>query len=169
MRRVYSVLTPSYVTDRLLVLVALHPDQLSLLEPPAEAPAHETSLATRQETTTRDGQTASDRARRQSKPTIGATSDPVGVALLTTEEAASVLRVHPRTVQRLVERGDLSAVHIGSAVRFDPQDVGGLVERVKSAGTPSTVDARVRARGRGSASFAERLRSRQHEHRAAHA
>jgi excisionase family DNA binding protein len=93
----------------------------------------------------------------------------VAGALLTTEEAASVLRVHPRTVQRLVERGDLCAVHIGSAVRFDPQDVGGLVERVKSARTAPAVDARVRARGRGSGSFAERLRSRQHEHRAAHA
>jgi excisionase family DNA binding protein len=91
------------------------------------------------------------------------------VALLTTEEAASVLRVHPRTVQRLVERGHLCAVHIGSAVRFDPQDVGGLVERVKSPRTAPAVDSRIRARGRGAGSFAERLRSRQHEHRAAHA
>jgi excisionase family DNA binding protein len=163
------VLTPSYVTDKLPTLVALHPDQLSLLEPPAEAPTQETTPATRQETTTRDRRTASDRVRPHSKPTIGATSEPVGVALLTTEEAASVLRVHPRTVQRLVERGDLCAVHIGSAVRFDPQDVVGLVERVKSAPAAPAVDARVRARGRGSGSFAERLRSRQHEHRAAHA
>jgi excisionase family DNA binding protein len=52
--------------------------------------------------------------------------------LLTTEEAAALLHVHPRTVQRLVERGDLSAVHPGGAVRFDQQDVHGLIARVKS-------------------------------------
>jgi excisionase family DNA binding protein len=103
--------------------------------------------------------------RRRSNP-ANRTSELTAVALLTTEEAASVLLVHPRTVQRLVERGHLCAVHIGSAVRFDPQDVGGLVERVKSA---RRTPASVRARGRGGGSFAERLRSRQHEHRAAHA
>lgn len=164
------MLTTSYVIDKLLELVALHPDQLSLLDaPPDGPPAQETRPSTRQGTTARDRRTGSDRVRRRSNPASRATSGPVAVALLTTEEAASVLRVHPRTVQRLVERGDLCAVHIGSAVRFDPQEVGALVERVKSARTAPTVDARVRARGRGSGSFAERLRSRQHEHRAAHA
>jgi excisionase family DNA binding protein len=148
--------------------MALHPDQLSLLEaPPDEPQAQAAKPATRQETTARDRRTRGGRVNPRSDSTSEATSNPVAVALLTTEEAASVLRVHPRTVQRLVERGDLSAVHIGSAVRFDPQDVGGLVERVKSARTAPAIDARVRARGRGS--FAERLRSRQHEHRAAHA
>jgi excisionase family DNA binding protein len=43
--------------------------------------------------------------------------------LLTTAEAAAVLHVHPRTVQRLVERSQLEAIHLGAAVRFDPQDV----------------------------------------------
>lgn len=155
------------MTDRLLALVVLHPDQLSLLDaPPDEPQAQQTKPATRQETTARDRRT---RPKPRSNSASGASSDPVAVALLTTEEAASVLRVHPRTVQRLVERGDLCAVHIGSAVRFDQEDVAGLVERVKSAGAAPTVDTRVRARGRGSGSFAERLRSRQHEHRAAHA
>jgi excisionase family DNA binding protein len=150
--------------------VALHPDQLSLLDaPPDEPQAQEAKPATRQEATAGDRPTRRNRVNPRSNSTSRATSDPVAVALLTTEEAASVLRVHPRTVQRLVERGDLSAVHIGSAVRFDPQDVGGLVERVKSARVPPAVDARVRARGRTPGSFAERLRSRQHEHRAAHA
>lgn len=148
--------------------MALHPDQLSLLDaPPSEPRAQETKQATRRETTVGDRCPGSDRVGRRSSPASRAASEPVAIALLTTEEAASVLRVHPRTVQRLVERGHLCAVHIGSAVRFDPQDVGGLVERVKSAGTAPAVDTR--ARGRGSGSFAERLRSRQHEHLAAHA
>src|SRR5947208_4799089 len=44
-------------------------------------------------------------------------ADPAdGATLLTTIEAAHLLRVHPRTVQRLVERGQLSAVHLGGAV-----------------------------------------------------
>lgn len=163
------MLTPSYVIDKLLDLVALHPDQLSLLDAPPEQPAPETRPATRQEMNAHDRPTGNDRACRRSSPASRAVFEPAAVALLTTEEAASVLRVHPRTVQRLVERGDLCAVHIGTAVRFDPQDVGGLVERVKSAPAAPAVDARVRARGRGAGSFAERLRSRQHEHRAAHA
>lgn len=156
------MLTPSYVIDKLPDLVALHPDQLSLLDaPPDEPPAPETRPAARQETTAPDRRTGGVRMRRRSISASGATSEPVAVALLTTEEAASVLRVHPRTVQRLVERGDLCAVHIGSAVRFDPQDVGGLVERVKSTRAAPMVDTRVRALGRGAGSFAERLRSRQ--------
>lgn len=150
--------------------MVLHPDQLSLLDaPPDEPQTQQTKPATRQETTAHDRRTRSDRVNPRTNSTSGGTFNPVAVALLTTEEAASVLRVHPRTVQRLVERGDLCAVHIGSAVRFDPQDVGGLVERVKSSRKAPAIDARVRARGRGAGSFAERLRSRQHEHRAAHA
>jgi excisionase family DNA binding protein len=90
-------------------------------------------------------------------------------ALLTTQEAADMLRVHPRTVQRLVERGQLSAVHLGTAVRFDPADVADLTERFKrraSGLTPSATDV-VRPSRAGRVSFADRLRSQQDEHRAA--
>jgi excisionase family DNA binding protein len=88
-------------------------------------------------------------------------------ALLTTGEAARLLRVHPRTVQRLVGRGELRAVHLGGAVRFDPHDVGALVERVKhSPAAPAAINP-VRARRFAASSFAERLRSRNDEHRAA--
>jgi excisionase family DNA binding protein len=92
-------------------------------------------------------------------------------ALLTTDEAASLLHVHPRTVQRLVERGQLAAIHLGSAVRFDPRDVSSLIAGVKSQrhDPRPTLSDPVRA-GRGHrVSFADRLRSSQHEHRAAHA
>lgn len=96
---------------------------------------------------------------------------PDAPALLTTREAAEVLHVHPRTVQRLVERGELSAVHLGSAVRFDPFDLGGLIARLKrrTKGPEAEVADSVRARSGARVSFGDRLRSQQHEHRAAQA
>ena len=96
---------------------------------------------------------------------------PTGSALLTTREAAEVLHVHPRTVQRLVERGELSVIRLGSAVRFDPFDLGGLISRLKrrTKNSESSVADSVRARNGAAVSFADRLRSQQHEHRAAHA
>ena len=92
-------------------------------------------------------------------------------ALLTTSEAAEVLHVHPRTVQRLVERGELSAVHLGGAVRFDPFDLGGLIARLKRRknGPEAEIADSVRARSGARVSFADRLRSQQHEHRATQA
>jgi excisionase family DNA binding protein len=95
----------------------------------------------------------------------------VAPGLLTTSETAALLHVHPRTVQRLVERGQLEAIHLGSAVRFDPGDVAALTEREKqrAAAAPTALADRVRASRGARVSFAERLRSRQHEHRAAQA
>ena len=91
--------------------------------------------------------------------------------LLTTTETAALLHVHPRTVQRLVERGQLEAIHLGTAVRFDPGDVAALTEREKqrAAAAPTALADRVRASRGARVSVAERLRSRQHEHRAAQA
>ncbi len=85
--------------------------------------------------------------------------------LLTTNEAARLLRVHPRTVQRLVERGELSAVHLGSAVRFDPHDIAGLVARVKDTAVTTESDEPLRRPVRlkraiaASSSFRNRVRS----------
>jgi hypothetical protein len=65
-------------------------------------------------------------------------------------------------VQRLVERGQLCAVHLGGAVRFDPHDVVGLIDRLKRGAVPS---GPVEARGpalRGvalSTSFRDRIAS----------
>lgn len=102
-----------------------------------------------------------------------ATVDELRVApgLLTTSETAALLHVHPRTVQRLVERGQLEAIHLGTAVRFDPGDVAALTEREKqrAAAAPTALADHVRASRGARVSFAERLRSRQHEHRAAQA
>jgi excisionase family DNA binding protein len=92
-----------------------------------------------------------------------------GPALLTTREAADLLRVHPRTVQRLVERGQLSAIHLGTAVRFDRADLAELTGRLKrrAAAVASPTAAVVRPGRAVRISFADRLRSQQDEHRAA--
>src|SRR5215213_5086163 len=81
--------------------------------------------------------------------------------LLTTYEAADLLHVHPRTVQRLVEPGELGAVRLGSAVRFDPLDLTALTERLKRSAPTRAVppNAAVRRGRAASRSFADRLRS----------
>lgn len=114
--------------------------------------------------------TPDDTTPRPSEPP--AVDEPqVTPGLLTTTETAALLHVHPRTVQRLVERGQLEAIHLGTAVRFDPGDVAALTEREKqrAAAAPTALADRVRASRGARVSFAERLRSRQHEHRAAQA
>jgi excisionase family DNA binding protein len=112
------------------------------------------------------GAVVASRSQSQSLETPACTS-----GLLTTNEAATRLHVHPRTVQRLVERGQLSAVRLGAAVRFDPADLASLTDRLKhNAGAPPAAPANAVRAGRGAGvSFADRLRSHQHEHRAAQA
>ncbi len=114
--------------------------------------------------------TAEDRTPRAESP-AAVDEAPVPPGLLTTHETAALLHVHLRTVQRLVERGELEAIHLGTAVRFDPGDVAALTERQKqrAAAAPTVLADRVRASRDARVSFAERLRSRQHEHRAAQA
>jgi len=72
-----------------------------------------------------------------------------------------VLRVHPRTVQRLVERGQLDAIHLGAAVRFDPRDVAELTARLKRpAPTAAAAGVNVLRPSRPvRITFADRLRS----------
>ena len=77
--------------------------------------------------------------RRKTKRALGTgvasgRSQTPALALLTTREAADLLRVHPRTVQRLVRRGDLAAVRLGTATRFDPDDVACLIAQLKRTG-----------------------------------
>lgn len=148
------------------------PDQLSLddweqmlnegrdTQPPGERTGEPKRLV-RQEATRADRPEGSGRADAGAT-SRSATVPPPDAApvLLTTDEAAALLHVHPRTVQRLVERGELCAVHLGCAVRFDPQDIATLVERVKRGGrTAPAVSDPLPARRRGSVSFADRLRS----------
>jgi excisionase family DNA binding protein len=144
--------------------------QLSLLEldeSPKEKPPALAQHRTRKETTA--GGTPPE-LHRPPSPTATSSAQEKET-LLTTEEAATLLRVHPRTVQRLVARGQLAAIHLGSAVRFDPRDLGNLIADHKQcrSGTGATTSSRLRATRGGRISFADRLRSEAHEHRAAHA
>jgi excisionase family DNA binding protein len=110
----------------------------------------------RQDATERDTTSEADAAHEGGSVTVSRSSG----ALLTTVETAELLHVHPRTVQRLVERGELCAVHLGAAVRFDPDDVAALTGRLKRYVETSHSHAGDVRRGRGSpVSFAERLRS----------
>src|SRR5438105_3983558 len=127
----------------------VHAAQLSLLEidEPAKGTASKRSTQPDRPRTTRRDKPAetATRPRNGARPQSQSLTPVIPSAgLLTTEEAAALLHVHPRTVQRLVERGDLSAVHLGGAVRFDQQDVQGPIARVKSRATIRTQDDAVR-------------------------
>jgi excisionase family DNA binding protein len=90
----------------------------------------------RQNVTRRDKADESDR-RLSDRRTPASLAD--GGSLLTTTEAARLLHVHPRTVQRLVRSGALSAVHIGRAVRFDSRDLLALTDRLRGDVSASIV------------------------------
>jgi excisionase family DNA binding protein len=53
--------------------------------------------------------------------------------LLTLNEAASLLAVSPKTLQRLVARGDLAVIRVGSSLRFAVSDLDAFVARHRSA------------------------------------
>lgn len=104
---------------------------------------------------------ASDHPAERPAPSLNeAQLASAGVGLLTTREVADALHVHPRTVQRLVERGELAVVHLGAAIRFDRAEMMRLVAERTGRAT-RRIDPQkdtLRARPSG-ASFAKRLRS----------
>jgi excisionase family DNA binding protein len=51
--------------------------------------------------------------------------------LLTAREAARLLSISPRTLWTLTNRGELPAVRIGRAIRYDPVDLRHWIERQK--------------------------------------
>ena len=53
--------------------------------------------------------------------------------LLTLNEAATLLAVSPKTLQRLVARGDLAVIRVGSSLRFSTSDLEAFVARHRSA------------------------------------
>jgi excisionase family DNA binding protein len=151
----------------------VHAQQLSLLEigdQPKDEPRSSPRPGKRQQMTRDDTRAERPPRSDDGAPPIAAL-DRAAATLLTTDEVAELLRVHPRTVQRLVERGQLAAVHLGSAVRFDPDDLGGLISGHKHERRSSRTATADRPRSGRAArvSFADRLRSEKHEHRAAQA
>jgi len=49
--------------------------------------------------------------------------------LLDSHQAAAMLKVHPRTLQRLVHRGEIAAVHVGKLWRFKASTLTAWIDR----------------------------------------
>lgn len=49
--------------------------------------------------------------------------------LLDSHAAAALLGVHPRTLQRMVLRGEISGLHVGKLWRFRPSSIDQWIER----------------------------------------
>jgi excisionase family DNA binding protein len=49
--------------------------------------------------------------------------------LLDSHAAAALLGVHPRTLQRMVLRGEISGLHVGKLWRFRPSAIDQWIER----------------------------------------
>lgn len=49
--------------------------------------------------------------------------------LLDSEEAAALMRVHPKTLQKLARRGELKGLHVGKLWRFREVDIAAWIER----------------------------------------
>ena len=54
----------------------------------------------------------------QRKPSIPAAPSPTFEPLLDSDEAAALLRIHPKTLQRMARQGEIAAIHIGKLWRF---------------------------------------------------
>lgn len=52
------------------------------------------------------------------KPSMPAAQSPTFEPLLDSEEAAALLRIHPKTLQRMARQGEIAAIHIGKLWRF---------------------------------------------------
>jgi len=88
----------------------------------------------------------------------------VSVQLLTVEEVAERLRVHPKTVRRMLARGELGRVTLGRAVRIREDELEQLVatNTARGAGGPRR-PARALRPIEGRRSFVDRLRSQDGE------
>lgn len=60
------------------------------------------------------------------------------MTLLTVDEAAEQLRCHPVTIRRMIRRGDLAAVKVGSVYRISADDL--KPTRVTPQQKPARVD-----------------------------
>ncbi len=48
--------------------------------------------------------------------------------LMKPDEVSEALRVHPVTLQRMIERGEVPAIRVGRGYRFRPTDVNSYLE-----------------------------------------
>lgn len=52
--------------------------------------------------------------------------------LLDSEEAAALLKIHPKTLQKLARKGEISAIHIGKLWRFRASALNEWLEKIAS-------------------------------------
>jgi excisionase family DNA binding protein len=52
--------------------------------------------------------------------------------LLDSEEAAALLKIHPKTLQKLARSGDVTAIHIGKLWRFRASALDEWVKKIAS-------------------------------------
>ena len=52
--------------------------------------------------------------------------------LLDSEEAAALLKIHPKTLQKLARNGEISAIHIGKLWRFRASALNEWLEKIAS-------------------------------------
>lgn len=68
--------------------------------------------------------------------------------LVTVAEAADLLRVSRKTIQRMRERGDLTTIEVGPRlVRFHPDDIAALLNGETLAGRPGLRDNPIASAG----------------------
>jgi len=58
-------------------------------------------------------------------------------AFYTVKELAELLKVTPKTIYRMVERGELPCHRIGRIKRFSEEDVGAFLSRCRTVGSPT--------------------------------
>lgn len=50
--------------------------------------------------------------------------------LLDSDEAAQLLKIHPKTLQRMARRGEIPGVHIGKLWRFRRSELNAWIEKI---------------------------------------
>ncbi len=74
----------------------------------------------------------------KNKDTNGESSLPPAISeeqfepLLDSEEAAALLRIHPKTLQRLARRGEIVAIQIGKLWRFRASALNAWLDKMAS-------------------------------------
>lgn len=61
-----------------------------------------------------------------------AVQDAVFEPLLDSSEAAALLKIHPKTLQKLARNGEVSAIHIGKLWRFRASALDEWVKKIAS-------------------------------------
>jgi excisionase family DNA binding protein len=62
----------------------------------------------------------------------GAVHDAAFEPLLDSSEAAALLKIHPKTLQKLARNGEIAAIHIGKLWRFRVSALNEWLERIAS-------------------------------------